>query len=84
MFTLPVPGEELRIDDNVRVIPTPGHTLSDVTVLVKAVGGATIAIVGEYYEYQTRKLSLYNMYLYSVHCSKLIHIVCIFVLRRSI
>lgn len=48
MFTLPVPGEELRIDDNVRVIPTPGHTLSDVTVLVKAVGGATIAIVGEY------------------------------------
>lgn len=43
-------GEELRIDDNVRVIPTPGHTLSDVTVLVKAVGGATIAIVGDLFE----------------------------------
>ncbi|XP_013176289.1 PREDICTED: metallo-beta-lactamase domain-containing protein 1 isoform X2 [Papilio xuthus] len=37
-------GEEYVINDTVKVIPTPGHTLSDVTVLVKSNKNELIAI----------------------------------------
>lgn len=47
MLTL-IAGEELRIDENVKVVPTPGHTLSDVTVLVTSKQATTVAIVGKY------------------------------------
>uniref|UniRef100_A0A2A4JUR7 Metallo-beta-lactamase domain-containing protein 1 n=1 Tax=Heliothis virescens TaxID=7102 RepID=A0A2A4JUR7_HELVI len=43
-------GEELRIDDNVKVIPTPGHTLSDVTVIVTSKPAGTVAITGDLFE----------------------------------
>lgn len=35
------------INESVKVIPTPGHTLSDVTVIVKSVQGEVIAIAGK-------------------------------------
>ncbi|KAJ8735448.1 hypothetical protein PYW07_007068 [Mythimna separata] len=43
-------GEELRIDENVKVVPTPGHTLSDVTVLVISKQATTVAMVGDLFE----------------------------------
>ncbi|CAG4965342.1 unnamed protein product [Colias eurytheme] len=42
-------GEEYVINDFVKIIPTPGHTLSDVTVLVKS-EGQNIAIAGDLFE----------------------------------
>lgn len=48
MYRLIFSGEELRIDENVKVVPTPGHTLSDVTVLVISKQATTVAIVGKY------------------------------------
>ncbi|XP_013176288.1 PREDICTED: metallo-beta-lactamase domain-containing protein 1 isoform X1 [Papilio xuthus] len=43
-------GEEYVINDTVKVIPTPGHTLSDVTVLVKSNKNELIAIAGDLFE----------------------------------
>ncbi|XP_045777652.1 metallo-beta-lactamase domain-containing protein 1 isoform X2 [Maniola jurtina] len=37
-------GKEYSIDENVKIIPTPGHTLTDVTVLVTSVNKETFAI----------------------------------------
>jgi glyoxylase-like metal-dependent hydrolase (beta-lactamase superfamily II) len=42
-------GEPYRIDDVVEVIPTPGHTRDDVSVIVRTRGG-TYAIVGDLFE----------------------------------
>lgn len=42
-----VSGEEYVINESVKVIPTPGHTLSDVTVLVKSIQEEVIAIAGK-------------------------------------
>ncbi|CAK1544609.1 unnamed protein product [Leptosia nina] len=43
-------GEEYVINGSVKVLPTPGHTLSDVTVLVKTKDEGTIAITGDLFE----------------------------------
>ncbi|PZC85727.1 hypothetical protein B5X24_HaOG215997 [Helicoverpa armigera] len=43
-------GEDFKIDENVKVIPTPGHTLSDVTVIVTSKPSGTIAIAGDLFE----------------------------------
>ncbi|KPI97517.1 Metallo-beta-lactamase domain-containing protein 1 [Papilio xuthus] len=43
-------GEDYVINDTVKVIPTPGHTLSDVTVLVKSNKNELIAIAGDLFE----------------------------------
>lgn len=40
-------GEEFGINSSVKVIPTPGHTLSDVTVLVKNKDNEIVAITGK-------------------------------------
>lgn len=42
-------GKEYIINDNIKVIPTPGHTLQDVTVLVTS-NGKTYAITGDLFE----------------------------------
>ncbi|XP_041975836.1 metallo-beta-lactamase domain-containing protein 1 isoform X2 [Aricia agestis] len=42
-------GEELKLNENIRIIPTPGHTLSDVTVIVTT-GDGTYAITGDLFE----------------------------------
>ncbi|KPJ16636.1 Uncharacterized protein C03F11.2 [Papilio machaon] len=42
--------EEYVISDTVKVIPTPGHTLSDVTVLVKSNKSELVAIAGDLFE----------------------------------
>ncbi|CAG9796722.1 unnamed protein product [Diatraea saccharalis] len=42
-------GEKYYINENVEVLPTPGHTLSDVTVLVKTKEG-TVAVAGDLFE----------------------------------
>lgn len=43
-------GQEMQIDENVKIIPTPGHTLQDVTVLVENPHKGTIAITGDLFE----------------------------------
>lgn len=43
-------GEEYIINDKVKVIPTPGHTLQDVTVIVETVDNKVIAITGDLFE----------------------------------
>lgn len=42
-------GKSFMIDDNVEVMPTPGHTGQDISVLVRTVEGA-VAIVGDLFE----------------------------------
>jgi glyoxylase-like metal-dependent hydrolase (beta-lactamase superfamily II) len=42
-------GQPYRIDDGIDVIPTPGHTAEDVSVIVKTRQGV-IAIVGDLFE----------------------------------
>ena len=39
-------GEELVVDDFVKVIPTPGHTLTDVTCLVRTDIYGLVAVTG--------------------------------------
>lgn len=39
------PGEQFVIDDELKIIPTPGHTLSDVSVIVETAEGV-IAVAG--------------------------------------
>ncbi|XP_073957742.1 metallo-beta-lactamase domain-containing protein 1 isoform X2 [Choristoneura fumiferana] len=43
-------GEEYCINDSVKVVPTPGHTLADVTVLVTTEGGQRVALCGDLFE----------------------------------
>ncbi|XP_065223207.1 metallo-beta-lactamase domain-containing protein 1 isoform X2 [Planococcus citri] len=43
-------GEELVVDDYVKVIATPGHTLTDVTVLVQTDDLGLVAITGDLFE----------------------------------
>ncbi|KAG6452416.1 hypothetical protein O3G_MSEX007606 [Manduca sexta] len=43
-------GDEYIINNSVKVIPTPGHTLSDVTVLVDTIDGDTVAVAGDLFE----------------------------------
>ncbi|XP_045458690.1 metallo-beta-lactamase domain-containing protein 1-like isoform X1 [Melitaea cinxia] len=43
-------GEEFKINNNVKVIPTPGHTLTDVTVLVISNSKETVALTGDLFE----------------------------------
>lgn len=43
-------GEELRIDASLKIIPTPGHTLQDVTVIVENLQKGVIAITGDLFE----------------------------------
>ena len=42
-------GTPYRIDDRIEVIPTPGHTARDVSVIVKTKQGV-VAIVGDLFE----------------------------------
>ncbi len=42
-------GQTYRIDDQIEVIPTPGHTTQDISVIVKTKQGV-IAIVGDLFE----------------------------------
>ncbi|CAH2050219.1 unnamed protein product, partial [Iphiclides podalirius] len=42
--------EEYIINDTVKVIPTPGHTLTDVTVLVTSTQKELIALTGDLFE----------------------------------
>ncbi|CAH0724730.1 unnamed protein product, partial [Brenthis ino] len=43
-------GEEYIINDYVKIIPTPGHTLTDVTVLAVNAEKETVAITGDLFE----------------------------------
>ncbi|XP_049780642.1 metallo-beta-lactamase domain-containing protein 1 isoform X1 [Schistocerca cancellata] len=43
-------GEPYIIDEDVKVIPTPGHTLSDVSVIVKTKSNGIFAITGDLFE----------------------------------
>lgn len=45
-------GEEYIIDEFVKVIPTPGHTLTCVTVLVKTKDDQLVAVAGDLFERQ--------------------------------
>ncbi|XP_035233651.1 metallo-beta-lactamase domain-containing protein 1-like, partial [Stegodyphus dumicola] len=40
-------GNPYKISENVEVIATPGHTLSDVSVIVKKTTLGTVAVVGK-------------------------------------
>lgn len=42
-----IAGEELIVDDFVKVIATPGHTMSDVSVLVQTEEYGLVAITGK-------------------------------------
>ena len=41
-------GEPYKIDDKMQVIPTPGHTTADVSVVVKTDDLGTVIIAGLY------------------------------------
>lgn len=43
-------GQPFVIDDDVKVIPTPGHTNTDVSVIVRTRDQGTVAIVGDLFE----------------------------------
>uniref|UniRef100_A0A1B6L610 Metallo-beta-lactamase domain-containing protein 1 n=1 Tax=Graphocephala atropunctata TaxID=36148 RepID=A0A1B6L610_9HEMI len=43
-------GEVYKIDEDVSVLPTPGHTSEDVTVLVKTRDYGTVAVTGDLFE----------------------------------
>lgn len=42
-------GNPYKIDDNVEVLPTPGHTFSDVTTIVKSANKGVCAITGNFF-----------------------------------
>jgi glyoxylase-like metal-dependent hydrolase (beta-lactamase superfamily II) len=48
MFFLKFQGIPFEIDDVIEVHPTPGHTLADVSVLVKNTEQGNVVISGEY------------------------------------
>lgn len=43
-------GHEYDIDDFIHVVPTPGHTLQDISVLVRTKNNGTVAITGDLFE----------------------------------
>uniref|UniRef100_A0A1B6D001 Metallo-beta-lactamase domain-containing protein 1 n=1 Tax=Clastoptera arizonana TaxID=38151 RepID=A0A1B6D001_9HEMI len=43
-------GEPYKIEDDIEVIPTPGHTLSHVSVIVKTKSLGIVAITGDLFE----------------------------------
>lgn len=43
-------GLPFRIDDSVEVFPTPGHTSSDTSVLVKGTAAGTVVVAGDLFE----------------------------------
>ncbi|KAG0719437.1 Metallo-beta-lactamase domain-containing protein 1 [Chionoecetes opilio] len=43
-------GEPYKIDECVQVIPTPGHTTADVSVVVKTAQQGTVVIAGDLFE----------------------------------
>uniref|UniRef100_A0A1B6MPN7 Metallo-beta-lactamase domain-containing protein n=1 Tax=Graphocephala atropunctata TaxID=36148 RepID=A0A1B6MPN7_9HEMI len=45
-----ISGEVYKIDEDVSVLPTPGHTSEDVTVLVKTRDYGTVAVTGDLFE----------------------------------
>lgn len=45
-------GKELVIDDCLKIIPTPGHTLQDVSVIVETFDKGIVAITGDLFENQ--------------------------------
>lgn len=46
-------GHEYEIDDYVKIVPTPGHTLQDVSVIVKTRNRGIVAITGDLFENET-------------------------------
>lgn len=43
-------GQEMQIDEGIKIVPTPGHTLQDVSVLVENPFKEVIAITGDLFE----------------------------------
>lgn len=43
-------GTELVIEEGVKIVPTPGHTLQDVTVIVDSADKGVVAITGDLFE----------------------------------
>ncbi|XP_037784683.1 metallo-beta-lactamase domain-containing protein 1-like [Penaeus monodon] len=43
-------GEPFKIDDSLQVIPTPGHTSADVSVVVKTTEFGTVVVAGDLFE----------------------------------
>lgn len=43
-------GQEMQIDEGLKIVPTPGHTLQDVSVLVEKSNKEVIAITGDLFE----------------------------------
>jgi len=40
-------GEPYIVDEDIKIVPTPGHTNADVTVLVRTVNLGIVAVVGK-------------------------------------
>ena len=51
-------GEEFFLNDDVKVIPSPGHTVDDVSVVVQTQDLGTVVIAGKYFFYVLCILSL--------------------------
>jgi len=45
-FSFLTSGEPFIIDEDVKVVPTPGHTLADVSVLVNTKDKGLVAVTG--------------------------------------
>lgn len=45
-------GESYKIDDHLQIIPTPGHTTADVSVVVKTEDLGTVVIAGDLFEHE--------------------------------
>jgi glyoxylase-like metal-dependent hydrolase (beta-lactamase superfamily II) len=45
-FSFLTSGEPFIIDEDVKVVPTPGHTLTDVSVLVNTKDKGLVAVTG--------------------------------------
>lgn len=43
-------GKEFAIDSDLKVVPTPGHTLQDVSVIVKTGDKGTVVVTGDLFE----------------------------------
>ena len=46
LFPFLTSGEPFIIDEDVKVVPTPGHTLTDVSVLVNTKDKGLVAVTG--------------------------------------
>lgn len=66
----PFSGEELIIDEFVKVIATPGHTLSDVSVIVKTEDLGLVAVTGMLFDCSVMKyISRFLKIQYFKNCS---------------